>query len=314
LKFIVAIFATFLFIAGPASAQDCSLSVTASGGALTGSLNYPCSVPFPDGTVLNVTAPTTLTIGTGSTLGFASNEPGRLYWEAINNGGTVALGTEKASTRTQIYGIDEENPQTSLACNACSTANLPGVIYSTAAISNALIHVIDYSTWESGMVTAGSWTPPTVTRLRLPGTPMPGRPTGRGAAGNCAAGTTTSTGEISFVPTSATVTFAPSSAANFVSIMYDGEQGLSSGVDSVDTAILRGGTQVGSARNSWAGGVLYVSVPIARTVLDFPQTTAATVWTVGLRQTGTARLSSTVIFGARTGDSYCAMNAVEIAG
>jgi hypothetical protein len=313
-----------LLFANAAMADECALSVATSSGALTVALKTQsgadpapapndCTEKFANDiggyTLASVSAPTSLTIGAGSTLGFVNGVPGRLWEMALlDASGTVQLAVEKVTTPTRSWGIDQDAPQSTQACNACTNASVPGTIFSTTAQVKVAIRAIGYSTWEAGLITAGAWVPPTRTRLLQSGTPMPGTLTGDYNGMTCPPQTWTTNNTTSYLPTSATISLTPRSAAGLTSISYYGSATVLGSTAEVVVGLLRGGTLVGGSLGGYLAGQVAV-LPTSQTLLDFPQVGGVPVsWSVGVRNSTTGSSN----FGGQNLDGACGIAAAGI--
>lgn len=122
-----------------------------------------------------VTAALSITIPSGQGMGFTNNTPGRVWFGALNNAGSVELFVINCLTGTNIYPLQGFGITTTQAVAGAANS---GVLYSTTARANLTYTVLGYATWEVGgtLATAGTWNA-LATRMRLyqPGfTPLPG--------------------------------------------------------------------------------------------------------------------------------------------
>jgi hypothetical protein len=95
-----------------------------------------------------VTAATSLTVSSGSTLGHASGVAHYAYFYAIDSGGTVKLGV--SSTK-----LDEGVLHTSVAEGGSGGADSASALYSDAVYSNVPIRLL--GRFRSTQTTAGTW-------------------------------------------------------------------------------------------------------------------------------------------------------------
>ena len=115
--------------------------------------------------IVNVTAQTSVTISSGSSVGMQPNMNGRIYFGAINNGGTVeftfhnpmdfraTIATINAITQ---YKPNEAELQTTTAEGGAGGADSAGVIYSATARASLPYRMIGYMDIVHG-ASAGTW-------------------------------------------------------------------------------------------------------------------------------------------------------------
>lgn len=226
---------------GPRAVENCSISGSVSGNALTVSLlsaagstpsaSNPCTISFRNVTIATgsistvlVTAATTFVTGTtGATFGSSSTSVAfRLWVTAWNNGGTVVIGVSNQSvtngatgTTATIYPLNEETVQSSTACNACTNASSAGVFYTTATQTSKAIRVLGYLEWGTGLATAGTYASgPTTILNATPATKLPGAVVQTIVTTASNAATTTSTTYVCNANYRPAIT--PTSAANII--------------------------------------------------------------------------------------------------
>lgn len=222
--------------------SNCTITASVSGNNLTVALKdntgadpstaSPCNVNFRNATsatgstiLRQVTAATSFVANAGSTLGaLSTSTPFRIWILAFDTGSGVQIGVYNPTVRfvggTGVQGLDDENIQTSQACNACATATSASVFYTTSVLSNRPIRILGYLTWESGLATAGNWaSAPSVIQTAGPGTLKPGE-TVKIFSVSTSTPITTSAGP---VPTDLSIQFAKTSAANSVKFNSGGQ-------------------------------------------------------------------------------------------
>lgn len=141
-------------IAATVAASALTISLKGADGNAPSSTN-PVKIPFRnvtsatgDLTTISVTAPVTLTISSGSTLGHASAVSHYIYLYALNNGGTVSLA---ASSVFLDYG----SVQSVVAEGGAGAADSNSVLYGPASLSNKAIQFL--GRMKSTQATAGTW-------------------------------------------------------------------------------------------------------------------------------------------------------------
>jgi hypothetical protein len=168
--------------------------------------------------VLTLTAATSLTITSGSTLGASSGVAFRLWIVGFNDGGTFRLGVINCRTTASIYPLAPWNIASSTAEGGAGGADSAQVFYTGAAVTSKAYVVLGYS--EFGLATAGTWnTAPSRTQLFGLGVPLPGQPTGNRVFGTNGGGSSTTS--TSYVDVSqSNVTITPRSACNIVEVAW----------------------------------------------------------------------------------------------
>jgi hypothetical protein len=107
-----------------------------------------------------ITAATTVTASSGSTLGTVSAVASRIRAVLVDDGGTVVLGLYNSwdATNNALLGIDESIVYTTTAEGGAGAADSPHVIYTTAAKTSKAVREAGYV--ESTQTTAGTWAQP----------------------------------------------------------------------------------------------------------------------------------------------------------
>jgi hypothetical protein len=151
-----------------------TITLTDASGGVPSALS-PVSVAMRD-SLLNIgdvafkyaTVVKTFTLSSGSTLGFAASQIGRIYVWAIGNGNSFDLGVSRT---TDIF--PETNIYTTTAEGGTGTADSATTLYSTAVLTGA-IRCIGYIEITCGPA-VGQWLfPPTKIQLMGPGVPRTG--------------------------------------------------------------------------------------------------------------------------------------------
>lgn len=140
-----------------------------------------------DYAVIKLTAATSITISSGSTLGFTSAVAGRLWIVGFNDAGTFRLGVincvataANPGTGRDVTGITALGAwgiASSTAEGGAGAADSAQTFYTGTAVTSKAYAVLGYSSWESGLTTAGTWvTAPTRIQLFDPSVSLPGTP------------------------------------------------------------------------------------------------------------------------------------------
>lgn len=126
-------------------------------------------------TILSVTAATSITISSGSTVGTSNSTPFRLWLVAFNDAGTVRLGLVNCFSANSIMTLRSGLRASSTAEGGAGAADSAQVIYTGTAVSSKDYIVLGYVDYSSGLATAGTYgTAPTTTQIVYPGMPLPG--------------------------------------------------------------------------------------------------------------------------------------------
>jgi hypothetical protein len=188
--------------------------------------------------LLSATAAMSLTISSGSTLGFSSGVAGKLWVVAFNDGGTVRLGAINCRSGTNIYPLGQFPIASSTAEGGAGAADSAQVFYTGTAVSSKAYIPLAYASYETGIATAGSWNA-SPTRLMLYGlnVPMPGQTiqVQQNATGALATGST-ATPSADTIPQNnegdeyLSQAITPTSAANILRVEMIGRLTSASGV------------------------------------------------------------------------------------
>lgn len=125
--------------------------------------------------LLQVTAALSLVVTSGSTLGFTSGVPARVWVVAFNDASTVRLGVINCVSGTNIYPLGQFPVASSTAEGGAGGADSAQVFYTGSAVTSKGYAILGYASYEDGLATAGSWDA-SPTRLQLFGAnvPLPG--------------------------------------------------------------------------------------------------------------------------------------------
>lgn len=168
------------------------LAVTAASGALTVALKRPdgsdpsggspVSLAFKNSTLSSGSPPSVVrssalsqVLTSGSTLGAVANSPLRIWFLAINDGGTMRIGAVNCrSADGSVFAIDEGVVISTFAEGGAGGADSQGIIYSSAAVASKAIRILGYAQWNAGLATPGTWTAPDVVHVFTAGSKKPG--------------------------------------------------------------------------------------------------------------------------------------------
>lgn len=126
-----------------------------------------------DFTVLEITAATSITISSGSTLGATSAKPFRLWLVGFNDAGTFRLGVIKCALTDGVYGLQDNALESSTAEGGAGAADSAGVIYTGTGVTTKAMRVLGYL--EYTLTTAGTWdAAPSLVSIYSHGDRLPG--------------------------------------------------------------------------------------------------------------------------------------------
>jgi hypothetical protein len=158
-----------------------TISIKTKAGA-DPSANDPVLVSFRnatagvgDYTILSITAATSITVSSGSTLGTSNNVPFKLWVVGFNDAGTFRLGVINTVSGTNIYPLYPDTVASSTAEGGAGAADSAHVFYTGTAVTSKAYVPLGYLEWTSGLATAGTWsavstnTVPFHAGIRLPG-------------------------------------------------------------------------------------------------------------------------------------------------
>ena len=222
--------------------ENATFTVTRSGNAETFHLKTaagndpsaadPVRVAFVNTTggfdVLEISAATSITISSGSTLGATSATIFRLWLVGFNDAGTFRLGVVKCARTDGVYGLQDNVLESSTAEGGAGAADSSGVIYTGTAVTSKAMRVLGYL--EYTLTTAGTWdAAPSLVNIYSQGDRLPGETIQirRKHDGALATGTTILPND-NTVPQNTegtefiTQAITPRSSANFLEIEHSG--------------------------------------------------------------------------------------------
>lgn len=272
-------------LAASVASNNLTVAIKDSTGA-DPSASSPCYVPFRSSTLttgsttfLTITAATSITLNSGSTLGTTSAASFRIYAGIVNDAGTGRLVVNIPSTISSQFLQPEYSLISATACAACGTATSAQTFYANAAVSSKAWRLLGTLDWDGGLVTAGTWaTGPT--RIQTAPVPWPGTLLQQLSSTTTAA-TTDNTCNGTFNNTGLTASITLSSRINGVGVYYSGGLGSFSSGKIAYAIVNRGGTNIGQKKSSYSstGSVVATATD---SVLDLPDSTAAQTYTVGI--------------------------------
>lgn len=251
---------------------------------------------------LSLSGALSLTLSSGSTMGFANGTPGRLWVVLFNDAASPRLGVINCWTSATrgIYPLAVHPIASSTAEGGAGAADAAATFYSAVAVNNKPYVVLGYVEWGSGLAAAGAWAAaPTRVKLFGADVPLPGSRINTKVTVHASTVTTTST---AFTSTGITATIAPTSAANPIEVFFAGAGDCDTQNSTSFFDADRGSTSLAGVfgRNALSSAVRAGSgagtVPQSFRVIDMPATTSSTTYTLKWSVT-----SGTATLGARNG-------------
>ena len=141
--------------------------------------------------VLEISAATSITISSGSTLGATSATIFRLWLVGFNDASTFRLGVIKCALTDGVYGLQDNVLESSTAEGGAGAADSSGVIYTGTAVTSKAMRVL--GSLEYTLTTAGTWdAAPSLVSIYSQGDRLPGETVQirRNQTGAVATGTT----------------------------------------------------------------------------------------------------------------------------
>lgn len=242
-------------------------------------------VTLANGDPVQVQATSALNITTnavGASLGSSSgNVPFRFWIVVFNNGGVPVLGLINCSTSKSILSIPEYGLASSTQMSSAATT--AGVFYTPngTTLTNKAFRIIGLLSYESGLVTAGTYNnPPTVVQLFGPGIKLPGD-TVQLAVNS----TTSSTAIGTNTQTSLSASITPTSAVNPVMVKADVNWQSGTAQNEYSIAQLSRGTGPTYIGNKYFAGQnantqFSQAIAVQLQAFDLPGTTSATTYYV----------------------------------
>lgn len=269
--------------------------------------------------VLDITAATSITISSGSTLGATSATIFRLWLVGFNDAGTFRLGVIKCALTDGVFGLQDNVLESSTAEGGAGAADSSGVIYTGTAVTTKAMRVLGYL--EYTLTTAGTWdAAPSLINIYSQGDRLPGETVQvrRNLTGATASGTTTVPSDDTIPQNTEGTEFmtqaiTPKSAANLLAI-YHAAYYSSSIAASVIASIFQD-----TAANALATRTITVPTANYNTTLSVEHfmlagTTSATTFKLraGANTDGTTRING--VSGARLfgGVAAAVMQVTEI--
>lgn len=148
---------------------------------------------FGDYFFTKISAPLSLTVSSGSTLGASNGVPFRAWIVLIKDNFNIRLGVVNCLLGTSVRPLSDDKIVSSTAEGGAGGADSAQVIYTDAATTNKAMRVVGYLEYSSGLTAAGTYdVVPTKLQLFGGGVQLPGQlvQTARTDTGAVATGTT----------------------------------------------------------------------------------------------------------------------------
>jgi hypothetical protein len=234
--------------------------------------------------VLEISAATSITISSGSTLGATSATIFRLWLVGFNDASTFRLGVIKCALTDGVYGLQDNVLESSTAEGGAGAADSSGVIYTGTGVTSKAMRVLGYL--EYTLTTAGTWdAAPSLVNIYSQGDRLPGETVQMKRTVDTSARSVVGA---SLAASGLSVTITPKSAANAVDLSFDAMVGRSA-LGEVNISFYRGTTSLipsgvaGSGRLT-VNGNNYAHSHSNR-CLDFPVTASAVTYNLYMTST-----------------------------
>lgn len=269
-----------------ASGNALTITLTQANGAAPSSSN-PVIVPFrstvgTNGTInfATISATQSITIPNGATLGTSNNVPFRVWIFEDYNGGTPELGVATCSSATTIFPCASWESTLPTSTTIGGSSNTGGVLYATAGVAADAVRIVGYCDFASGLATAGAWASACTTlQVFGPGVSRPG-------------GTVQELGSVSASAlTSQSIT--PSSTVNLIEFAASANCAAPASGTPVIFTFKRASTTLVTQNLGGAGTVSLYGVA-STNILDQPQTTSSTSYSIGSNGGCTGTIQSAV--------------------
>jgi hypothetical protein len=238
--------------------------------------------------VITLTAATSVTVSSGSTLGTTNSVPFKVWVVGFNDGGTYRLGVVNCVSGTSIYPLGQFPIASSTAEGGAGAADSAQVIYTTSAVSSKPYHIVGYASYESGLGTVGTWgSTPTRFQLFGPGVPLPGTviQAPRNQTGESATGTDVLPADNSIPQNDEgdeylTQAITPTSAANVLRIKHKGLYASSANGNIMTASLLQDSTAASIAAQGATTPTTNTTVEISLEHQMIANTTSATTFKI----------------------------------
>jgi hypothetical protein len=258
-----------------ASGNALTITLTQAGGAAPSS-GSPVIVPFRStvattGTVTfaSVSAPQSITIPSGATLGTSNGVPFRVWIFLEYNGGTPELAVSTCSNTTTVFPCATWEHTLPTTTTIGGSSNTGGTLYATTGVAADAVRIVGFCSFGSGLTTAGTWAI-SCTSLQVfgPGIAKPGdivqsiyANTATGGSGGLNASIT------------------PTSAVNLVMVNATQSLTTSAGLN-LNTRMERGSTLLGQPMTFGVAGAGIGNSSISFVVLDAPAASSSQTYSI----------------------------------
>jgi hypothetical protein len=237
--------------------------------------------------VVAVESALSITVPSGSTVGFSNAAPGRFWVVAIDNSGTVSLAVINCLSGTNVFPLQGQG-----TCNVTAFGgggNSAQVFYGVSSIASVPYSVLGAVTYETGntLATAGSWSAvPSSVILYRAGLALPGQPIQRAASSTTTQSSATSSSFGALSPNiGANIT--PLSSVDLVRVSMSFSP-VNDGAGTTNTfQVARGSTLIGVPQANWtsisSGSLIQ---PMTLTAWDFPASQSSVTYSLYTKVAG----------------------------
>lgn len=221
-----------------------------------------------------ITTPVSVTISSGSTMGFSNGTPGKLWLPLFDDAGTVRMGAINCLSGKNIYPLGQMPLASSTAEGGAGASDSAHVFYTGTAVTSKAYILLGYASYEAGLTTAGTWdASPTRIQLFGAGVPLPGQSIRTVHDTTTTAGTTTSA-TYAALTNGQSLSITLTSAANLVRVSNFSSIQLSTSSTGFIRIVRGGSTAVGNPI-IFANPVSGVWSPASIVAYDAPGSTSS---------------------------------------
>lgn len=259
------------------SAGALVINLTQANGSPPSSTN-PVLVPFRStalttGTVTwsTISAPQSVTIPSGATLGTTNGTPFKVWIFEDYNSGTPELGVATCSTPTAAFPCSAWESTLVTSTTISGSAGTAGKLYTTTGVTLDAVRIIGYCEFSSGLGTVGTWSSACTTlQVFGPGIKKPGDIVGEVSAASGTAATaganytpsntlpTTANGALAVAAPS----YTPQMTSNLIRISATLTGSATTGNDIMTVYVAAGTTVVGIGASMNATGANVITAPV----------------------------------------------------
>ena len=228
-------------------------------------------------------APLALSLAAGSTMGVPANTPFNLWVGWFYDAGVSRLALINTRNGSSVCSISAA--RASALAEGGGAADEAQKFFASAAISDKPFIVVGKLEWDAGLTTAGQWTTPSRVIAYYPGMKLPCDVV---QVATTSTATQANNASSTYADAGPSVSLAPQSAANLVTLLATGPIGIvaTAAGRRASARISRGGTVIGKTAQFYAAAAGTVILPANMMALDAPGTRSSCTWGVQIASSG----------------------------